>query len=204
MTNTKGDYHDEQCELLVTNLGGEDVILGMDWLHEHNPQINWVKNCLTFSSCSTSCIISRPKVTIMAEKLTRPGHKKINYATIEDEPEDLGEEDNFFTEFYEAWYNEDPFEIDSAGTIQLRSTHNKSQELAEATNKKKDVRTTEEIVPKYVLKRFAKIFSQEASQQLPEHSPWDHSIEMKPGWEPKGCKLYPLTEFKEDKLYEML
>ena len=27
---------------------------------------------------------------------------------------------------------------------------------------------------------------------------------MKPGWEPKGCKLYPLTEFEEDKLYEML
>ena len=151
-----------------------------------------------------SCIISRPKITITAERLTRPGQKKINYAKIEDEPEDLKAEDDFFAEFYEDWYNEDPFEMDSSGAIQLHSTHNKSQELAEAANKKKDVWTTEEIVPKYVLKRFAKIFSQEASQQLPEHSPWDHSIEMKPGWEPKGCKLYPLTEFKEDKLYEML
>ena len=58
MTNTEGDYHDKQCELLATNLGGENVILGTDWLHEHNPQINWVKNCLMFSSCATSCIIS--------------------------------------------------------------------------------------------------------------------------------------------------
>ncbi|ETW84798.1 hypothetical protein HETIRDRAFT_244220, partial [Heterobasidion irregulare TC 32-1] len=41
MTNDKGNYHNEQCELLVTNLGGEDIILGMDWLHEHNPQIDW-------------------------------------------------------------------------------------------------------------------------------------------------------------------
>ena len=72
----------------------------------------------------------------MAEKLTRPGHKKINYATIEDEPEDLEGEDDFFTEFYEEWYNEDPFEIDSLGAIQLQLTHNKSQELAEAANKK--------------------------------------------------------------------
>ncbi|ETW85190.1 hypothetical protein HETIRDRAFT_43076 [Heterobasidion irregulare TC 32-1] len=30
MTNDKGDYHDEQCKLLATNLGGEDVILGTD------------------------------------------------------------------------------------------------------------------------------------------------------------------------------
>ncbi|ETW83260.1 hypothetical protein HETIRDRAFT_54784, partial [Heterobasidion irregulare TC 32-1] len=30
MINNKGDYHDEQCELQATNLGGEDVILGTD------------------------------------------------------------------------------------------------------------------------------------------------------------------------------
>ena len=205
MTNADGDYHDEQCELLATSLGGEDIILGTDWLHEHNPQINWVKNCLIFSSCVTTCIISRPKITITAERLTRPGHKKaIHYTKIEDKPEDQEEENDFFAEFYEEWYNEDPFEVDSSGAIKLRSTHNKSQELAEAANKKKDIRTTEEIVPKYVLKHFAKIFSQEASQRLPEHSPWDHSIEMKPGWEPKGCKLYPLTEYEEDKLYKMI
>ena len=107
-------------------------------------------------------------------------------------------------EFYEDWYSESPFEIDSLGAIQLQSTHSRSQELAEAANKKKDMRMTEEIVPKYVLKWFEKIFSQEASQQLPKHSPWDHSIEMKPGWEPKGYKLYPLTKYEEDKLYKMI
>lgn len=76
MTNPEGDYHDEQCKLLVTNLEGEDVILGTDWLHKHNPQINWVKNCLMFTSCSTMCIISRPKVTITAEKLMQSRNKK--------------------------------------------------------------------------------------------------------------------------------
>lgn len=144
-------------------------------------------------------------MTITAEKLKRPGNSKtINYAKIEDEPEDLKKEDDFFAEFYEEWYKEDPFELNCEGEVQLRSTHSKSQELAEAANRKKDVQTTEEIVPKYVLKRFAKIFSQEASQRLPEHNSWDHAIEMKPGWEPKGCKLYPLTELEEDKLYDML
>ena len=69
MMSMEGDYHDKQCELLATNLGGENIILGTDWLHKHNPQINWVKNCLTFSSYATSCIISRPKITITAKKL---------------------------------------------------------------------------------------------------------------------------------------
>ena len=27
---------------------------------------------------------------------------------------------------------------------------------------------------------------------------------MKPGWEPKGCKLYPLTEYEDEKLYDVL
>ena len=67
--NSEGDYHDKQCKLLITNLGEENVILETDWLHEHNPQINWVKNCLMFASCSTSYIISRPKVMILAKKL---------------------------------------------------------------------------------------------------------------------------------------
>ena len=63
----------------------------------------------------------------MAERLIWPRHRKtINYVKIEDKPEDLEEEDNFFAEFYEDWYNKDPFEIDSLGAIQLRSTHNKS------------------------------------------------------------------------------
>ncbi|ETW82701.1 hypothetical protein HETIRDRAFT_57592 [Heterobasidion irregulare TC 32-1] len=54
----KGDYHDEQYELLATNLGGEDIILETDWLHKHNPQIDWVKNNLTFSTCAERCLVS--------------------------------------------------------------------------------------------------------------------------------------------------
>ncbi|ETW75019.1 hypothetical protein HETIRDRAFT_57511, partial [Heterobasidion irregulare TC 32-1] len=56
-------------ELLATNLGGEDVILGTDCLYEHNPQINWVKNRLTFSICARTCLVSRPKFMIQAQLL---------------------------------------------------------------------------------------------------------------------------------------
>lgn len=172
MTNSEGDYHNEQCELLVTNLRGENIILGTDWLHEQNLQIDWVKNCLTFASCSLSCIISRPKVTITVEKLTQSGPRRIvNYITIEDKPEDLPKYDDedlegineFLTTLYGNRYNKSPFETDPGETIHLQLTHSKSQELAEEANKKKNVRTMEEIVPGYILKQFAKVFSQEVS-----------------------------------------
>ena len=171
--NSEGDYYDKQCKLLITNLGEENVILETDWLHEHNPQINWVKNCLMFASCSTSYIISRPKVMILAKKLAWLGHRKtINYAKIENKLEDLPEEkeedlegiNKFLTELYENRHNDSLFELNPSRAVHLWSTHSKSQELAEEANKKKNTRTTEEIVPKYILKCFAKIFSQEASQ----------------------------------------
>jgi hypothetical protein len=37
------DKMNEWVDFLVTDLGGEDVILGLPWLREHNPEIDWRK-----------------------------------------------------------------------------------------------------------------------------------------------------------------
>ena len=34
-------YHEELSELYVTTLGDHDIILGTDWLHAHNPEVDW-------------------------------------------------------------------------------------------------------------------------------------------------------------------
>ncbi|ETW75886.1 hypothetical protein HETIRDRAFT_330087 [Heterobasidion irregulare TC 32-1] len=165
ITNKEGDYHDEQCELLAANLGGENVILGTDWLHEHNPQINWVKNSLTFSNCATTCLISRPKFTVQALlPIRQRKNRTIGYSRIEDSPEEDESEDTFFSKFYEEWYYQNPLEVHPLEAIHIGSIGNKSQQLAEEANKAKTERPSKEIVPAYVLKQFAKIFSQEASQ----------------------------------------
>ena len=36
-----------------------------------------------------------------------------------------------------------------------------------------------EMVPEYY-RDFAKVFSEEESQRLPEHQPWDHAIDLEP------------------------
>src|SRR5579859_7215457 len=41
--------------------------------------------------------------------------------------------------------------------------------------------------------RYSKLFSEEASQRLPKHQPWDHAINLKPGAKIKKCSIYRLT-----------
>jgi hypothetical protein len=42
--------HEEWTDFLVSNLGGEDVILGLPWLRKVNPQIDWKKGLLNIPS----------------------------------------------------------------------------------------------------------------------------------------------------------
>ena len=35
---------------------------------------------------------------------------------------------------------------------------------------------------------------------LPESKPWDHAIELVPGAEPSGCKVYPLSPSEQREL----
>ena len=50
-----------------------------------------------------------------------------------------------------------------------------SQQIAERTGETKRKRTFEELVPEHY-RDFTKVFSEEESQRLPDHQPWDHTI----------------------------
>ena len=51
---TIGD-HSERIELAVTNLGSSDIFLGLEWLHLHNPDIDWTSSLLSFNCCPDKC-----------------------------------------------------------------------------------------------------------------------------------------------------
>ena len=44
-------FHEETSELYVTTLGDHDIIFGTDWLHAHNPEVNWALPQIAFSRC---------------------------------------------------------------------------------------------------------------------------------------------------------
>jgi hypothetical protein len=39
------ETHSERTQLAVTCLGKQSLILGYNWLHNHNPNINWQTKC---------------------------------------------------------------------------------------------------------------------------------------------------------------
>ena len=43
------DNHQEKVVFVVTDIGDEDVIIGLDWLREHNPEVDWERGSLCLS-----------------------------------------------------------------------------------------------------------------------------------------------------------
>ena len=86
--------------------------------------------------------------------------------------------------------------IPEAQYIQASSTI--SQQLAEGFARNTEARPTlptggsglKDPIPDYV-KIFGQVFSEEGFAKLPSRKPWDHAIELVPGAQPKGCKVYP-------------
>jgi len=49
---------------------------------------------------------------------------------------------------------------------------------------------------------FSQVFSEEGLAKLPNRKPWDHAIELTPGAQSKGCKVYPLSIKEQAELDE--
>lgn len=53
-TLTVGD-HEEKVHLAVTDLGTDNLILGLPWLRKHNPHIDWSQGQLKLDRCPLTC-----------------------------------------------------------------------------------------------------------------------------------------------------
>jgi hypothetical protein len=53
------EQHSEHTQLAVTRLGKQSLILGYNWLHNHNPEINWQTKDVKMSRCPLQCSTCR-------------------------------------------------------------------------------------------------------------------------------------------------
>ncbi|KAF5345315.1 hypothetical protein D9758_002139 [Tetrapyrgos nigripes] len=65
-------YHEEQAEFYVTDIGDHDIILGTDWLEEHNPDIDWSESRVDMTRCPKTCITAKPPVLHLKTKTLKP------------------------------------------------------------------------------------------------------------------------------------
>ena len=47
--------HSERMLLAVSELGKQNLILGYNWLKDHNPKIDWEKGKVEMTRCSLRC-----------------------------------------------------------------------------------------------------------------------------------------------------
>ena len=96
-----------------------------------------------------------------------------------------------------AWINPE------TNSVWICSKTNLAINLAITENQKKEDLTNEQIVP-LEYHEFLDIFNEKRASQFPDKRPWDHKIDMKPGFEPKLFKNYNLTPAKQEELDKFL
>lgn len=89
----------------------------------------------------------------------------------------------------------------SAKTGLAPKASNTSQKLAQ--QQKKIVKDIRQQVPERYHK-YLKVFDEQEANRFPSSKPWDHAIEMKEGYTPKDCKIYPLSPVERTSLDEWI
>ena len=65
--NMKLGSHEERTIFTVTDIGPEDVIIGIDWLRYHNPSIDWYEGVIKMDRCPEGC---KPQKTMKEESVS--------------------------------------------------------------------------------------------------------------------------------------
>src|SRR5579864_3968716 len=183
----EGNFHKETSEFYVTALGDQDILFGTDWLKTHNPEVDWQTETVRFTRCPETCHIKERPFTVEASAVPTPG-TKISRIDIHEEYdlEPTFEEEG--TESLVTVYRLQP----EVTTIRRKTTT--STEIAKET----ELRLPPALPREY--RKYSKVFSEEASQRLPKHQPWDQAIDLKPDATMRKTRVYRLTPIETEVL----
>src|SRR6202012_5430897 len=172
----KIDEDEEQFEFYVTSLGPEKVILGLPWLRHRNPQINWQEGTMSLNA-DQGMGLEPLEVEVTKVAANRMERHYLLHEGVLDTSQD---------------------------EVYCLAGFTYAQQIAEQVSKAKGKKTFEEMVPEYY-RDFTKVFSEEESQRLPEHQPWDHAIDLETNavkhWK---IKSYPMSANEQGELDKFL
>jgi hypothetical protein len=160
----------------VTDLGSEDVILGLPWLQAVNPNINWETGALI----DTADAIIVQNTTVLEDP-------------VQETPIEEDDEEFHSTDILEGFWQEACIP-EGVEDIYVRKASNYAQVFAHDSGAKGISN-----LPKY-LQPFHTIFEKKAAERFPISRSWDHAINLKDDFVPKNCKVYPLAPTEQEAL----
>jgi hypothetical protein len=211
-------------DFLITDLGGEDVILGLPWLRQLNPAIDWQKGTLQVPRRRSSVLVEE----LLDDDAVPPSRgAPANGAILEEiygtdsigsepeppsdasdpEPPDDGPPPlckiRANRELRRLWVRSGLLE-DQGDELWCAAGFTYSQQIAEKTQETRPEKSFEEMVPPQY-RRHASVFSETESHRLPDHKPWDHAIELIPGAPATmRTKVYPMSQNEQEELNRFL
>jgi hypothetical protein len=214
------EQHSERTQLAVTRLGKQSLILGYNWLCNHNPEINWQTKDVKMSCCPLQCSTcrvedkrdtKRRKLTTSQINACRSGafptmteededeSPQVNTDETDEEAQDTGpasdddldsEVDDFMIEEDDRVFMAMVHPVNPHHFVRALSTV--SRHLVEASAKNSKLKGFEDIVLTS-LHTYANVFSETAFDSLPERRKWDHAIELEREPSPGFRKVYLVT-----------
>jgi hypothetical protein len=214
------ENHSERTQLAVTHLGKQSLILGYNWLCNHNPEINWQTKGVKMSCCPLQCSTCRvedKREAKMRKSMTsqinacqsgafhmmgeedKDKSPHMNMDETDEKVQDTGpaldddldsEVDDFTIEEDDRVFMTMVHPVDPYHFVCALSTVSRC--LVEAYAKNSKPKCFEETVLTS-LHAYADVFSKTAFDSLPEQCKWDHAIELECEPSPGFHKVYPMT-----------
>jgi len=196
---------------LATGLGKEKMILGLPWLKQYNPKIDWNTETIDIDSIQVKTTFDRMllrSIELARMEVITPQPRPTMEEVFEDTdhlpankplPDKGPILQNLLMTEEELKINLMKTYLDYENEVWIKAKTLISQELAYKTIDDK-AKELSEFYAEYRM-----VFEKEASEWMPEHKPWDHAIDLKPNFIPKDCKVYPLSpkeQKEQDKFLE--
>ena len=148
--------HQEAITLDIMDLAGYDIVLGMPWLEEHNPHLNWKTREITFDGCGCGTT-------------HRPTNRQSSIVDERTPFDHIGVANKRKLDFPAPILASTAKE--EAGSKKLRST--------EEAPRGNETNTLLSAIPKEY-HEWLHLFKKEETK-LPQHQPWDYEIKLEPG-----------------------
>jgi hypothetical protein len=196
--NVKGTSHYEYIQLQHVVLAQYPIILGLSWLREHNPTINWIDGSITLNCTGSQC------TALEMDQFGPTTQQCIDTPMVE-----LDSGNNFYkmvedekTEIYMLHPGHTQDIVPPHGEKTLVEDEKTLVEPDQTSISGQNVDTMDVSVElPECYQEFALLFSKSEADRLPPHRSCDHTIPLQDGSSPPYGPLYRLSSVELETLH---